>query len=104
MGRENVHSHRTGHVSVVAWGGRGGHRCISEISLDYRGADFWENALVVEVNHELGIWGFRYCARRSKAPSDAYPRRRASALRKDGVEQDASGFVLWASRDTATRR
>jgi len=56
MGRENVHSHRADRVSVVGWGGRGGHRCISEISLDYRGADFWENALVMGVNHELDIW------------------------------------------------
>jgi len=38
MGRENAHSHRAGHVSVAAWGGRGGHSCISEISLGYGGA------------------------------------------------------------------
>ena len=71
-------------------------------SLGYRGAVFWENALVMGVDYELEIRWFRYCARRRQASSDAHPRRRASAVREDGVEQDASGFVLcqWAGRDT----
>jgi len=71
-------------------------------SLGCGGAIFWENALVMGVDYELEIRWFRYCARRRQAASDAHPRRRASALREDGVEHYASGFVLcqWAGRDT----
>jgi len=28
--------------------------------------------------------------------SNAYPRRQGSTLQGDGIEQDASGFILWA--------
>jgi len=56
MGRGNAHSHRAGRVSVAAWGGRGGHSCIFEISLGYCVAVFRENALVMGVDHEMEIW------------------------------------------------